>query len=470
MARDQYSIASISGDGSSISAQNRSRIATVSGPGLPSPIGCPSSEVIGVTPPAVVTAINSSASYSSWLVTSRRLRLDTHRVGELEHRLAGDAGQRIARRRCQLAVLDDDHVEPRALGDAAVGVHQDRCPRAAVLRLEAGRGEVAPLVVLDRSGRRCCVPRAARDGARSRWCRRSARAAGTPTGTDRVDVHLGGQLGQVLLALALSVTSGDREVDEGLAQLRHRHALLGDLRQLRPSIIGDSSRSLRAPSSSRSRWSLEPEDVAVPHVRHGVGDVGVTEAGVEDRDPGLRRGHVLAFDPCHATGERARGVQFVVAVLDHRTGGVSSRMAPGLDGDQVACGEIATGLDGRHLRTVLPGVQGWSGKMVGGEVRASFAASQSPAYPSAHQSAPAMVMAKRGDPCTRHINGSPGETSADFSSSRTSPRQTPVDPFVIRERRYSRYHSTPTVSAPSRYRAAVWPSCGVSAITMMAAA
>ena len=33
----------------------------------------PSSVLIGVTPPAVVTAINSSASYSSWLVTSRNV-------------------------------------------------------------------------------------------------------------------------------------------------------------------------------------------------------------------------------------------------------------------------------------------------------------------------------------------------------------------------------------------------------------
>lgn len=58
----QYSIASISGPGSSISAQNRSRIFTVIGPGSPLPIGSPSSELIGVTPPAVVTAISSSAS------------------------------------------------------------------------------------------------------------------------------------------------------------------------------------------------------------------------------------------------------------------------------------------------------------------------------------------------------------------------------------------------------------------------
>ena len=34
----------------------------------------------------------------------------------------------------------------------------------------------------------------------------------------------------------------------------------------------------------------EPEDVAVPHMRHGVGHVGVPEAGVEDRDPGVLGG------------------------------------------------------------------------------------------------------------------------------------------------------------------------------------
>jgi hypothetical protein len=61
----QYSIASISGDGSSINAQNRSRMAVVILPGAPSPSASPSSVTIGVTPPAVVTAISSSASYSS---------------------------------------------------------------------------------------------------------------------------------------------------------------------------------------------------------------------------------------------------------------------------------------------------------------------------------------------------------------------------------------------------------------------
>ena len=62
---NQYSIASISGEGSSINAQNRSRMAVVISPGAPSPSVSPSSVTIGVTPPAVVTAISSSASYSS---------------------------------------------------------------------------------------------------------------------------------------------------------------------------------------------------------------------------------------------------------------------------------------------------------------------------------------------------------------------------------------------------------------------
>src|SRR3954453_5150917 len=69
----QYWMGSISGEGSSINAQNRSRIFTVSGPGSPLPTGSPSRVLIGVTPPAVVTAITSSASYSSRLVTSRRV-------------------------------------------------------------------------------------------------------------------------------------------------------------------------------------------------------------------------------------------------------------------------------------------------------------------------------------------------------------------------------------------------------------
>jgi hypothetical protein len=43
-------------------------MATVIGPGAPSPTGTPASEVIGVTPQAVVTAISSSA----WVTCSFR--------------------------------------------------------------------------------------------------------------------------------------------------------------------------------------------------------------------------------------------------------------------------------------------------------------------------------------------------------------------------------------------------------------
>ncbi len=80
----------------------------------------------------------------------------------------------------------------------------------------------------------------------------------------------------------------------------------------------------------------EPEDVAVPHVRDGVGDVGVAEAGVEDRDLGVLGGDELAFDPGDAARERAGGVEFVVAVLDHRAGRGVLADGAGLDGDQVA--------------------------------------------------------------------------------------------------------------------------------------
>ena len=80
----------------------------------------------------------------------------------------------------------------------------------------------------------------------------------------------------------------------------------------------------------------EPEDVAVPHMRDGVGDVGVAEPGVEDRDPGVLGGDELAFDPGDAACVRAGGVEFVVAVLDHRTGRGVLPDGARLDGDQVA--------------------------------------------------------------------------------------------------------------------------------------
>ena len=84
----------------------------------------------------------------------------------------------------------------------------------------------------------------------------------------------------------------------------------------------------------------EPEDVAVPHMRDGVGEIGVAEPGVEDRDPGLLGGYVLAFDPRDSAGERARGVEFVVAVLDHRAGRGVLPDGARFDGDEVAGAQI----------------------------------------------------------------------------------------------------------------------------------
>ena len=97
---------------------------------------------------------------------------------------------------------------------------------------------------------------------------------------------------------------------------------------------------------------VEPEDVAVPHMRDGVGHIGVAEAGVEDRDPGVLGGEVLAFDPGDASGERAGGVELVVAVLDHRTGrGVLADGGAGFDGDEVAVPEVGGG-HGRSFRVL----------------------------------------------------------------------------------------------------------------------
>ncbi len=84
----------------------------------------------------------------------------------------------------------------------------------------------------------------------------------------------------------------------------------------------------------------EPEDVAVPHMCDRVGEVGVAEAGVENGDPRVRRRDVLAFDPRHAARVRARGVELVVAVLDHRTGWGVLADGTRFDRDEVAGSQV----------------------------------------------------------------------------------------------------------------------------------
>src|SRR5258708_34866645 len=72
-----------------------------------------------------------------------------------------------------------------------------------------------------------------------------------------------------------------------------------------------------------------------------VGEVRGAETGVEDRDPCLRRRDALTLDPRYPAGVRARGVELVVAVLDHRTacGVLADRTR--LYGDAVAGAQIS---------------------------------------------------------------------------------------------------------------------------------
>ena len=65
---------------------------------------------------------------------------------------------------------------------------------------------------------------------------------------------------------------------------------------------------------------VQPEDVAVPDGRHGVGQVRVPEPGIEQRYPGLGGGDELAFDECASTAEGVFGLERVVAVLNARPG------------------------------------------------------------------------------------------------------------------------------------------------------
>ena len=119
-----------------------------------------------------------------------------------------------------------------------------------------------------------------------------------------------------------------------------RHALLGDLGEFVLAHAGVEAQ-LAGAVEQPVDVVVEPKDVAVPHMCDGVGDVGVAEAGVEDRDLGVLGGDELAFDPGDAARVGAGGVEFVVAVLDHRAGGgVLADGGAGLDGDEIAGAEV----------------------------------------------------------------------------------------------------------------------------------
>ena len=100
-------MASISGPGSSISAQKRSRMATVMGPASPSPIFSPSRVLIGRDAARGGDRHQFVGVVELLAGDVAQRGLDAHLVGELVDRLAGDAGQRVPRRRGELAVLDD---------------------------------------------------------------------------------------------------------------------------------------------------------------------------------------------------------------------------------------------------------------------------------------------------------------------------------------------------------------------------
>ena len=157
----------------------------------------------------------------------------------------------------------------------------------------------------------------------------------------------------------------------------------------------------------------------------GVGQVGVPEPGVEDRDPGVLCGHVLALDPGHATGVRAGGVQLVVAVLDHRAGRGVLPDGAGLDGDEVAGAEV-DGHDG-PFGDMLSSQQN-SGQVGLGVVGAGLAGGQPLAQPGG-----------RPEACKRRR--APGRRSRCLRTA--AGRSAPRTPAVKQIRPTSRRHAGP---------------------------
>ena len=63
----------------------------------------------------------------------------------------------------------------------------------------------------------------------------------------------------------------------------------------------------------------EPEDIAMPNAGDGVCEVGMTDAGIEHGDAGIRGRHEFALHVGDSAGERVTLVEKIVAVLDARS-------------------------------------------------------------------------------------------------------------------------------------------------------
>lgn len=119
---------------------------------------------------------------------------------------------------------------------------------------------------------------------------------------DRVDVEPRGPAAGITLA-----RRGDAACDHGLhvgfAQSGAPHRLDRDLLDLgaRP---GELQTDPPAPALEPVHVIGQSEEAPLPDPDDIVGEVGSNKAGIQDRDPGLSDGHVLAPDPRAAGGER----------------------------------------------------------------------------------------------------------------------------------------------------------------------
>ena len=200
------------------------------------------------------------------------------------------------------AVLDDEDVVARPLGQRAVGADQDRIVAAMVVGLEAGLHEVRPVVVLaagvDRLGGHPFDGAEMEGGAVAAFLLAPDPDIGDGVGHER-------GLAEARVA-GLVRDHAARELDLHIAVLQPRpgHAFGEDAARL-VGTVGVRQPEPGAGSGETFQVLVEHEEPAGPGGRHVVDGIPPDEADVEDRHPGVLGRHIRAVDEHASLGHRS---------------------------------------------------------------------------------------------------------------------------------------------------------------------
>jgi len=226
-----------------------------------------------------------------------RQRPDAHRqrggLRHLDHRAARDAFEHAGLGRDECPARHREDVEARPLGHVARRIDEQRSFASALVGLEQRLHHVEPMVVLDPriDARRTDALHVADDEIDAAAL---LVGVGDPDERDREGHEVVSAAARVARARR-GLAARTQHLDVGIAQARAAHAFMGDRAHLVARLAGVQAQSLQA-GEEALEVVAEAEELALPHVRHVVGGVGMQESPVEDRDLRVLGGDVLSVD------------------------------------------------------------------------------------------------------------------------------------------------------------------------------